>query len=41
METNIILRLYWGYIGIMENKMENKMETNVILRLYWGYMPKM
>ena len=21
--------LYWGYIGIMENKMENKTETTI------------
>ena len=38
METGIILGLYWGYIGIMENqmekKMENEMEAGIILRLY-------
>ena len=22
--------LYWGYIGIMENEMENKMETTML-----------
>ena len=28
METTIV---YWGYIGIMENKMETTL-------IYWGYM---
>ena len=30
METGIVLGLYWGYIGIMEKKME----TTIV---YWGY----
>ena len=32
METTIV---YWGYIGIMEKKME----TTIVYRgLYWGYI---
>ena len=30
--TTTILGLHWGYIGIMEKKME----TILILGLYWG-----
>ena len=34
METGIILGLYWGNIGIMENQME----TTIV---YWGFIGRM
>ena len=39
----VIFGLYWGYIGIMEKKMETlgpfKGRYRVILGLYWGRGP--
>ena len=35
-QLGVILGLYTGYIGIMENQMENDMETWEYIRVYWA-----
>ena len=36
--SSVVLVAYWGYIGIMEKKMEAIILTGCILGLFWVYI---